>query len=70
MDRSIRFALPRLHRKPSIWRRFLNLTALSRQRQTLAQLDDSLLRDVGLTPDQARAEAARPIWDVPQHWRM
>jgi uncharacterized protein YjiS (DUF1127 family) len=34
----------------------------SRQRRALAELDDRLLRDIGLTRDQARRECANPIW--------
>ncbi|MGP3698764.1 DUF1127 domain-containing protein [Rhodobacter sp. NSM] len=43
--------------------------AAHRQRRALAQLDPHLLSDVGLTADEARAEAARPLWDVPSNWR-
>lgn len=39
-----------------------------RQRRRLASLDDAMLRDIGLTREAARAEAERPIWDVPQSW--
>lgn len=38
-------------------------------RRHLARLDDAALRDIGLTRDQAITEAARPVWDVPDHWR-
>lgn len=34
----------------------------SRQRRALAELDDRLLRDIGLTRDQARHEYANPFW--------
>jgi uncharacterized protein YjiS (DUF1127 family) len=34
----------------------------SRQWRALAELDDRLLRDIGLTRDQARRECANPIW--------
>ena len=34
----------------------------SRQRRALAELDDRLLRDIGLTPSQAEREAAKPFW--------
>jgi uncharacterized protein YjiS (DUF1127 family) len=34
----------------------------SRQRRALAELDDRLLRDIGLTRDQARQECANPFW--------
>lgn len=45
------------------------LFALWRQRQTLASLDDTMLRDIGVTRAQAEAEAGKPIWDVPATWR-
>jgi uncharacterized protein YjiS (DUF1127 family) len=34
----------------------------SRQRRALAELDDWLLRDIGLTRAQAEHEAAKPFW--------
>lgn len=42
---------------------------LMRQRAALARLDDDALEDIGLTAEDARSEAARPVWDVPAHWR-
>lgn len=39
-----------------------------RQRRALESLDDAALRDIGLTRDEAQAEASRPVWDVPAHW--
>jgi uncharacterized protein YjiS (DUF1127 family) len=42
---------------------------LARQRRALAALDDHQLRDIGLTPEDARQEAERQFWDVPNHWR-
>lgn len=47
---------------------FLALSA-ARQRRRLGQLDDHLLNDIGLDRPTAEAEAARPLWDVPSHWR-
>lgn len=46
----------------------LALAALRRQRRCLAALDAHLLRDVGLTREEALSEAARPAWDAPGHW--
>ncbi|MBL3570731.1 DUF1127 domain-containing protein [Rhodovulum sp. BSW8] len=45
----------------------LGLSA-ARQRRQLVELDDRQLRDIGLTAEEARAEARRPAWDVPQSW--
>ena len=39
-----------------------------RSRQRLAELDAAALRDIGLTHTQAAREAARPLWDAPDHW--
>jgi uncharacterized protein YjiS (DUF1127 family) len=64
------FALPFADFAPQI--RGLPLTALLalwRQRRTLATLDAARLDDIGVTEAEAMAEAARPIWDVPAHWR-
>lgn len=43
--------------------------ALRRVRRRLADLDDRMLADIGLSRDEAEREARLPIWDVPQHWR-
>lgn len=68
------------YRAPALARPVLRLTALRpvalvlaahaawQQRQHLATLDAHRLDDIGLSADAARAEAARPIWDVPAHW--
>jgi uncharacterized protein YjiS (DUF1127 family) len=34
-----------------------------RQRRDLLDLTDEQLRDIGISPDEARREAARPLWD-------
>ena len=44
--------------------------AIHRQRQALARLDDSALRDIGVSREEALAEAARPVWDAPDNWRV
>jgi uncharacterized protein YjiS (DUF1127 family) len=36
--------------------------ARRRDRRLLAHLDDHLLRDIGLSPEDARSEAAKPFW--------
>ncbi len=40
-----------------------------RQRRHLARLDDSALRDIGLTHAEIDAEIRRPIWDAPASWQ-
>jgi uncharacterized protein YjiS (DUF1127 family) len=42
--------------------------ALRRQRAHLRRLDDHLLRDIGLTRDDAMHEGTRPFWDAPTPW--
>lgn len=34
-----------------------------RQRMALLQLSDDHLKDIGVTPAEARGEAGRPFWD-------
>jgi uncharacterized protein YjiS (DUF1127 family) len=51
---------------PSVLRKLIETMAVwivrRRQRQALAELDDHLLDDVGLSREQAYREAARPFW--------
>ena len=54
-----RVGLQTLLRNHQVWR----------QRQDLLRLNASQLDDIGLNRDEALAEAARPIWDVPANWR-
>ncbi|MCC5954973.1 MAG: DUF1127 domain-containing protein [Natronohydrobacter sp.] len=42
--------------------------AMRRTRARLSLLDDHLLRDIGLTREEAAREAARCSWDAPRHW--
>ncbi len=62
--------------RPAAARRTLALPPLRlwlglyRQRRALARLDARALRDIGLDARTARAEAARPFWDVPAHWQQ
>ncbi|MDQ2090029.1 DUF1127 domain-containing protein [Marimonas arenosa] len=45
------------------------LLSLRRQREQLARLDTDALADIGVTRNAALAEARRPFWDAPEHWR-
>jgi uncharacterized protein YjiS (DUF1127 family) len=38
---------------------------IRRQRLRLGDLSDHMLRDIGITRDQAMREADRPFWDPP-----
>lgn len=52
--------------RPALLTRLLRyvLTGIQRhrQRRALGQLDERLLRDIGITPRQARQEADKPFW--------
>lgn len=49
---------------------FLRLAPdLAASRARLGEMDDHMLADIGLSRAQAKAEAARPVWDVPTNWR-
>ncbi|MGI3165162.1 DUF1127 domain-containing protein [Pseudooceanicola sp. 200-1SW] len=54
---------PRASRAP--FARLLGMMRVHRERRALQNLDAALLADIGVTRDQARREAARPIWDTP-----
>ncbi len=49
-------------------RRIITALAVWRSRRTLSGLEAHMLEDIGITAAQAKAEANRPIWDVPAHW--
>ena len=49
---------------------FRTWAALRRQRRDLARLERHQLNDIGLSLSDARAEAARRVWDVPPGWRL
>ncbi|SEA52603.1 DUF1127 domain-containing protein [Rubrimonas cliftonensis] len=49
----------------SLWRRLADRLDLIRQRRALAALDARLLADIGLSREDAEAEARRPFWDGP-----
>ncbi|MFQ3787897.1 DUF1127 domain-containing protein [Halomonas sp. A29] len=46
------------------WARYMDrLVQLRRERTQLHELNDHLLRDIGVTRQQATREARRPFWD-------
>ena len=38
---------------------------VARERRALRHVDPHILKDIGLTQEQAAIEASRPIWDLP-----
>ena len=42
--------------------RFMEMREVARQRKALARLTPEQLRDIGLTPEEARAEANLMFW--------
>lgn len=60
----------RASRNFGLLRLVLSLVALRRQRRQLARMEAHMLDDIGINRDEAMAEAARPIWDAPPHWRL
>ncbi len=55
--------------RPNWLERLLTMFDVRRTRLDLSRLSDAQLRDIGLTRDEIAAEIARPMWDVPAHWR-
>ena len=45
-----------------------SLISLRKSRQDLARMDEYMLRDIGLSVDEAQAESQRSFWDVPAGW--
>lgn len=68
MDHIISSRAARGSRGFRLLRRLLTLMALGRSRRRLGQLDAHLLRDIGLTPEEARREAETSVWHAPDHW--
>jgi uncharacterized protein YjiS (DUF1127 family) len=48
--------------KTQFLRWWAKCSARSRERQALVQLDDEGLKDIGVTREQAKAEARKPFW--------
>ena len=60
-----RTALPDIgwrDRLRAVWMSLRRLEERRRQRLALAELDDRLLADIGVSREQARREADRPFW--------
>lgn len=53
----------------ALLRRILGSASLRRERKRLAQLDTHLLRDIGVSRDEAIRESNRKGWDAPDRWK-
>lgn len=51
-----------------LWGMISKIIRLSHQRRALSTLSDAQLSDIGLSRDEAQAEARRPFWDAPENW--
>ncbi|MGR3197334.1 MAG: DUF1127 domain-containing protein [Paracoccus sp. (in: a-proteobacteria)] len=56
--------------RPAWVERLLTMFDVHRTRIDLSRLSERQLRDIGLTRAEVEAEIARPMWDVPRHWRQ
>lgn len=55
-------------RHGGFWTRLASVGSLYRQRRALADMPTYMLDDIGISRKDAMTEAAKPLWDVPQHW--
>ncbi len=62
-----RFPLAR-NTRPALLGTVLKAFSIWRERQTLRDLDDHILKDIGVTRDDADVETKRPVWDAPNRW--
>ncbi|MEM6973311.1 MAG: DUF1127 domain-containing protein [Pseudomonadota bacterium] len=45
-------------------KRIVKWLSIMNERRRLATLDERMLRDIGVAPEQVSAEVERPFWDV------
>lgn len=50
--------------RPSFWQRITAWSRVARERRRLLDLDEHILKDIGLTAEEAHREASRPFWDL------
>ncbi|SPH18558.1 hypothetical protein DEA8626_02098 [Defluviimonas aquaemixtae] len=68
MAYTVSHSLPR-PRRTGLVARFRDMVEIRRQRRALLDLNAHLLKDIGLSAQEAQEESERPVWDVPDHWR-
>lgn len=72
MNNSINTKTMPCYRQPksvSVWTRLVTFFAVARQRRHLRTLDAHLLKDIGVTRQEALSESRKITWDAPQTWR-
>ena len=57
-------ASARARARPSFLQRLAEWSRVARERRRLMGLDEHILKDIGLTPEEAYREATRPFWDI------
>lgn len=65
IDTNVAVPAARPAKRGTLFGKFLHMLAVRRTRNALGSLDDSMLKDIGLSSTTASKEAGRPIWDVP-----
>jgi uncharacterized protein YjiS (DUF1127 family) len=50
--------------RPSFWQRLASWSRVASERRRLLELDAHILKDIGLTREEAYREATRPFWDT------
>lgn len=58
----------RTRRSFSVFAWLTTFVSIWRERQSLESLDDHILKDIGKSRDEVKAEARRPVWDAPNRW--
>ena len=57
-------------KKPlSFWGKLGAMIAVRRQLRHLAELDDHMLNDIGVTRAEALKESMKTAWNAPDHWQ-
>ena len=61
-------SLGRSKRPTSLVSRVMQLLTISRERHALKDMDEHILKDIGISRTAAEQEANRPAWDAPNRW--
>lgn len=54
----------------AVFSAIMTLADVAKQRRALGKLDTSRLEDLGISQHAAKAEADKPFWNAPNHWKM